>query len=208
MESVDTQVHMNATLQKCAEMDKMHNLYNNRLIEQRERIESLKKKLNLYNKNIEQHESVFKNIIKYTDGFLSNIAQFLGNINYSKRLNMITGCAKYYLIDDKELNLTGNFNTVNHECKRCKCLKIQSQKSISNKCQNTIVYNKTSFYVEDNNKKKKKKKNAKKSTKKKSLYQNQNVYNLNNPYDTVEVKELYNIYRKQSLSSFNNYCMN
>ncbi|SCO59779.1 conserved Plasmodium protein, unknown function [Plasmodium berghei] len=120
---------------------------------------------------------------------------------------MITGCAKYYLIDDKELNLIGNFNTTNHECKRCKCLKIQSQKSISNKCQNTIVYNKTSFYVEDN-KKKKKKKHTKKSTKKKNLYKNQNVYNLNNPYDTVEVKELYDIYRKQSLLSIDNYYMN
>ncbi|CXI17921.1 conserved Plasmodium protein, unknown function [Plasmodium berghei] len=152
MESVDTQVQMNPTLQRCAEIDKMHNLYNTHLIEQRERIENLKKKLNLYNKNIEEHEGVFKNIIKYTDGVLNNIARFLGNINYSKNFSMITGCAKYYLIDDKELNLIGNFNTTNHECKRCKCLKIQSQKSI--------------------------------------------------------IKELYDIYRKQSLLSIDNYYMN
>ncbi|VTZ67728.1 conserved Plasmodium protein, unknown function [Plasmodium chabaudi chabaudi] len=207
MQSIDKQVQMNATLRRCAEMDDMNNLYNAQLIEQRERIESLKKKLNIYNKNIEEHEGVFKNIIKYTDGFLTNIAGFLGNINYSKNFNMVVGCAKYCLVDDKELNLVGNFSTTNHECKTCKCLKIQSKKSISNKCQNTIVYNKTSFYVEDNTNNKKKKK-KKKNPKKKYLQQNQNIYNLNNPYDTVEVKELYDIYRKQSLASIDDYYIN
>ncbi|KEG01514.1 hypothetical protein YYE_03610 [Plasmodium vinckei vinckei] len=189
MHSIDNQVQMNATLRRCAEMDSMNNFYSAQLIEQRERIESLKKKLNVYNKNIEEHEGVFKNIIKYTDGFLTTIAGFLGNINYSKNFSMVVGCAKYCLIDDKELNLVGNFSTGNNECKTCKCLKIQSKKSINN-----------------TNKKKKKKK--KKNTKKKYLQQNQNIYNLNNPYDTVEVKELYDIYRKQSLASIDDYYIN
>ncbi|EWC73819.1 hypothetical protein C923_05483, partial [Plasmodium falciparum UGT5.1] len=34
--------------------------------------------------------------------------------------------------------------------------------------------------------------------KKKNVQLNENIYNLHNPYDTVEIRDLYNIYRKKS----------
>ncbi|SBT72062.1 conserved Plasmodium protein, unknown function [Plasmodium malariae] len=199
---------VNATMRKCTEMDAMNRLYSIQLIEQRERIENLRRKLNSYNKNIEQQESIFNHLIKYTDGFLNNIIAFLENLTYTKKFNILTSCSRCYLVDDKdEINLVNNFN----KASTCICKKIKSRKSVNNKCKNTIVYNKTSFYVEENTNRKKNKKNKnkyKKDLKKKYLQQNENIYNLHNPYDTVEVKELYNIYRKQSLSSCDNYYIN
>ncbi|KJP88978.1 hypothetical protein AK88_01270 [Plasmodium fragile] len=228
----------NVPLRKCTEMEYMCHLYNTQLIEQRERINEIKKKLNSYNRTIQEQENVFNHFTKYTDGFLNNIITFLGNFTNSKRFGVFGTCARYCLVDDRnELNIgkerktkgvkkisnVGNihhayggndpYRRSNYNCNcscTCCCKKIKSRKSVSNQCQNTIVYNKTSFYVEENTNRKKNKKKAKnkKGLKKKYLQLTKNIYNLKNPYDTVEVRDLYDIYRKQSSSHCDHYYVN
>ncbi|VWU49599.1 conserved protein, unknown function [Hepatocystis sp. ex Piliocolobus tephrosceles] len=195
---------MNSTVRRCVGVEYMCSLYNIQLLEQRERIENLKKKLDAYNKNIEQHNSVFNNIVKRTDGFFSNIicvkccfvddkVSFYNSL--SKHVLVLSNTYINNWVYHEELNLINNFNKI-HSCRTCKCKKIQSKKYDSNRCNNTIVYKKTNFYVDENkNKMKKKKKKLKK--KKKSLLQNENIYGLISPYDTIEAKELYDIYKKK-----------
>ncbi|ANQ06547.1 Uncharacterized protein PCOAH_00007620 [Plasmodium coatneyi] len=225
---------VNAPLRKCTEMEYMCHLYNTQLIEQRERINEIKKKLNSYNQTIQEQENLFNHFTKYTDGFLNNIITFLGNFTNSKKFGVFGTCARYCLVDDRnELNFgkgrkakglkkgpnLGNIhhayggndqNRSNYSCNcscTCCCKKIKSKKCVSNQCQNTIVYNKTSFYVEENTNRKKSKKKGKHKNglKKKYLQLTKNIYNLNNPYDTVEVRDLYDIYRKQSSSHCHHY---
>ncbi|SBS87128.1 conserved Plasmodium protein, unknown function [Plasmodium ovale curtisi] len=194
-------MQVNATLQRCSEMDSMRRLYNIQLIQQRERIEKLKRKLQSYNQNIEKQESIFNNFVKYTDGFVSSVVAFLERFNYAKKLSILSSCARYCLVDNNdELNLVamrgGNIGTSKRK-------KGKSKKIVNSKCKNTIVYNKTSFYMEENTNRKKNKKSKntyKKELRKKFLHQTENIYNLYNPYDTIEVRDLYDIYRKQSLS--------
>ncbi|CRG95877.1 conserved Plasmodium protein, unknown function [Plasmodium gallinaceum] len=193
---------INATLKKCIEMDNLCHLYNIELMQQRERIENLKKKLHSYNKNIEAQESIFNNFIKYTDSFVNNIINFLENFNYSKNFNLFSQCARYCLIDDvDEIKLINHYNKIN-KINSCKNKKKKLTKLV-NKCKNSNL-NKNYFCVEEgkNIKKNKKKKiKSKDETKKKTLQQNENIYNLHQPYDTIEVKDLYNIYKKQRMSS-------
>ncbi|CRH03778.1 conserved Plasmodium protein, unknown function [Plasmodium relictum] len=193
---------INATLKKCIEMDNLCHLYNAELMQQRERIENLKKKLHLYNKNIEQQESIFNNFIKYTDGFLNNIITFLENFNYSKNFNLFSNCARYCLIDDvDEIKLINHYNKIN-KINSCKSKKKKFTKLVNSKYKNNN-FNRTNFYVEESKdlkKKKKKKIKYRDESKKKFLQQNENIYNLHQPYDTVEVKDLYNIYKKKRMN--------
>ncbi|CAA9986879.1 conserved Plasmodium protein, unknown function [Plasmodium knowlesi strain H] len=229
---------VNAPLRKCTEMEYMCHLYNTQLIEQRERINEIKKKLNSYNQTIQEQENLFNHFTKYTDGFLNNIITFLGNFTNSKKFGMFGTCARYCLVDDRnEINFgkarkakgvkkVSNIGNIHHSyggndhnrrsncscnCScTCCCKKFKSKKCVSNQCQNTIVYNKTSFYVEENTNRKKSKKKGKHKNglKKKYLQLTKNIYNLNNPYDTVEVRDLYDIYRKQSSSHCHHYYVN
>ncbi|EUD66506.1 hypothetical protein C922_03140 [Plasmodium inui San Antonio 1] len=229
---------VSASLRKCTEMEYMCHVYNRQLIEQRERINEIKRKLNSYNRTIQEQENLFNHFTKYTDGFLNNIITFFGNFTNSKRFGVFGTCARYCLVDDRnELNFgketkgkgvkkvqnVGNihhgyggndqkrrsYGSCNCNCTCC-CRKIKSKKCVSNQCQNTIVYNKTSFYVEENTNRKKNKKKSKhkKGLKKKYLRLTKNIYNLHKPYDTVEVRDLYDIYRTQSSSYCDHYYVN
>ncbi|GAW82863.1 hypothetical protein, conserved [Plasmodium gonderi] len=218
---------VNATMRKCTEMEYMCRLYSIQLIEQRERINKIKKKLNSYNQNIQEQENILSHLTKYTGGFLNNVMTFVENFTNSKRLGMLGSCARYCLVDDRnEINVKegrkskgakrdkNGMNmlngTTNCHC-NCRYKQINSKKCVSNQCQNTIVYNKTSFYVEENANRKKNKKSKsklKKGLKKKYLQLTENIYNLHKPYDTVEVKDLYDIYRKQKSTYCDHYYIN
>ncbi|SOV83162.1 conserved Plasmodium protein, unknown function [Plasmodium sp. gorilla clade G3] len=204
---------INATLKKCSEMDDMCHLYNMELMQQRERIENLKRKLHSYNKNIEEQESIFKNVIKYTDGFINNIITFLERFSNSKELNLLSNCAKYCLADDMdELNLINNFNKMN-SINSHKKKEIKTTKLVNSKYKNDNS-NKISIYSDENKvnkkipKKKKTKNKYKNDVKKKYLEINENIYNLHNPYDTVEIRDLYNIYRNKSTTLYENTYIN
>lgn len=251
-----TDHNVNSIMKRCAEMDELGHLYNKELIQQRERIHNIKKKLHAYNENIKEHEGVFNNFAKCTDGFINQIVNFIESWSYTRNLSFLSNCKKVLQVDDStEMNFTNDnrYNSTCYDEGSTRYSKRKSRKSSRSRSRE-INFNKTNSYGQAYKSRSKKYKRSKKynnysisssnitssdnisssSSRSSSVsnrysintkFNNYNIYNINNssrryheeprrsyyrenenifdlkyPYDTIEIKELYEIYKQKKIN--------
>lgn len=247
--------NVNSIMKRCAEMDELGQLYNKELLQQRERIQNIKKKLHAYNENIKEHEGVFNNFAKCTDGFINQIVNFIESWSYTRNLSFLSDCKRVLQVDDStEINLTNDhrYNSTCYDNGSNKYSKKKSRRSSRRSRSREINFNKTYSYGQGYKSKSKKYKRSKmynnystsssnitssdsisssssssisnrysintkfnnyniynisnssrkyqEEPRRSSYRENENIFDLKYPYDTIEIKELYEIYKQKKIN--------